>query len=90
MPVEVVQGDRFLPIHFAKDIVPILTKAGCNGGGCHGKSDGRGGFALSLFGYDPAADFDAIVKGSRGRRIFPRGRRIASLAEADRIGSPCG
>ncbi|WP_406695991.1 DUF1549 and DUF1553 domain-containing protein [Singulisphaera sp. Ch08] len=71
IPVEVVQGDQFLPIVFAKDIVPILTKAGCNGGGCHGKSDGRGGFALSLFGYDPGADYDAIVKGSRGRRIFP-------------------
>src|SRR6185369_2385558 len=58
-------------LDFATDIVPILTKAGCNSGGCHGKSDGRGGFQLSLFGYDPAGDFDSIIKRSRGRRVFP-------------------
>jgi hypothetical protein len=71
VPVVVRRGERFDPIDFARDIEPILTKKGCNSGGCHGKSDGRGGFALSLFGYDPAGDYDAIVKGSRGRRVFP-------------------
>lgn len=71
VPLAVESGDRFLPIDFARDIVPVLTKRGCNGGGCHGKSDGRGGLSLSLFGFDPASDYDAIVQGSRGRRVFP-------------------
>jgi hypothetical protein len=70
VPVTVEQGDQFLPVDFARDVVPILTKAGCNGGGCHGKADGRGSFQLSLFGFDPAADLDAVVNGSRGRRLF--------------------
>ncbi|MCE9534116.1 MAG: S-layer protein, partial [Planctomycetes bacterium] len=69
IPIEVERGDSLLPVDFARDIVPILTKTGCNGGGCHGKSGGRGGFQLSLFGFDPISDFDAIVKGSRGRKI---------------------
>ncbi len=58
-------------LDFTTDIAPILTKLGCNGGGCHGKSTGRGGFKLSLFGFRPDEDFDAISRGSRGRRVFP-------------------
>jgi hypothetical protein len=54
---------------FELDIVPILSKAGCNGGGCHGAIAGKEGFRLSLFGYDPAADFLAITRDARGRRI---------------------
>lgn len=69
--VEVRDGDRQLPLDFTLDILPIFTKGGCNGGGCHGKSGGRGGFQLSLFGFDPRSDFDAIVKSDRGRRVFP-------------------
>lgn len=64
-------GETFTPLDFTNDIVPILTRFGCNGGGCHGKNNGRGGFAISLFGFDPMMDFDAIVKDGRGRRIFP-------------------
>lgn len=56
-------------IDFDTDIVPILSKAGCNGGACHGAAAGRGGFNLSLFGGDPAADYDAIVRQLEGRRI---------------------
>ena len=54
---------------FALDVVPILSKAGCNTGGCHGALAGKGGFRLSLFGYDPAADHLAITREARGRRI---------------------
>ena len=90
VPVEVVRGEEWLAPGFPRDIVPILTKAGCNSGGCHGKSDGRGGFALSLFGYDPASDYDAIVKGSRGRRLFPaRPERVAAVAQAADGGAAC-
>lgn len=54
---------------FTTQIVPILTKAGCNSGACHGAAAGRGGFHLSLLGSDPAADFEAIVHQFEGRRI---------------------
>ena len=58
-------------LHFANDIVPVLTKYGCNGGGCHGKSEGQNGFKLSLLGFEPAEDFEHLVHESRGRRLFP-------------------
>ena len=57
------------PLDFAQDIMPILTRQGCNSGGCHGRLDGQNGFKLSLFGYAPEADYAAIVKDSGGRRI---------------------
>ena len=59
------------PLNFANDIVPILTKGGCNSGGCHGKSGGQNGFKLSLLGFEPQEDFEHIVKEARGRRVFP-------------------
>src|SRR5687768_17057146 len=59
------------PINFANDIVPIFTKAGCNGGGCHGKSAGQNGFRLSLLGFEPGEDYEHLVKESRSRRLFP-------------------
>jgi len=58
-------------VHFANEIVPILSKNGCNGGGCHGRSSGQNGFKLSLFGYEPSEDYDHIVKEARGRRVSP-------------------
>src|SRR5262249_8442014 len=58
-------------VHFANDIVPLLTRHGCNAGGCHGKASGQNGFKLSLFGFDPEFDYNAIVKEARGRRLFP-------------------
>jgi hypothetical protein len=57
------------PVTFERDIQPILTRAGCNAGGCHGKARGQNGFALSLFGFDPAHDYEAIVKDAGGRRV---------------------
>jgi len=59
------------PISFASQIMPILTKAGCNSGGCHGKAEGQAGFKLSVFGFDPRADYQAVVMEGRGRRTFP-------------------
>jgi hypothetical protein len=63
--------DVDLPINFANQIVPIFTKLGCNGGGCHGKSGGQNGFALSLLGFVPELDYQTLVKENRGRRVFP-------------------
>lgn len=59
------------PPKFELDIQPILTATGCNAGGCHGKSRGQNGFALSLLGFDDDFDYAAIVQEGRGRRVFP-------------------
>ena len=59
------------PVSFVRQVVPILTKAGCNAGGCHGKADGQNGFKLSLLGFEPAEDYEALVNEARGRRVFP-------------------
>ncbi len=67
--IEITNGATDLPLSFANDIVPILTRRGCNGGGCHGKTTGRGGFRLSLFGYNPELDFTSITRESAGRRV---------------------
>ena len=64
-------ADAPRPLNFANDIVPILTKGGCNSGGCHGKAGGQNGFKLSLLGFEPQEDYEHIVKEARGRRVFP-------------------
>jgi hypothetical protein len=69
--VAVREFDETRPLDFTNDIVPLLTRHGCNAGGCHGKASGQNGFKLSLFGFDPAFDHAAIVKEARGRRLFP-------------------
>ncbi|MBL9124681.1 MAG: DUF1549 domain-containing protein, partial [Planctomycetaceae bacterium] len=56
---------------FELDVQPILSRAGCNSGACHGKARGQNGFALSLLGFDAEFDYAAIVKDARGRRLFP-------------------
>lgn len=57
------------PTSFVRDVHPILSHAGCNGGTCHGKAEGQHGFRLSLFGYDPQFDYETIARASGGRRI---------------------
>ena len=56
---------------FERDIQPILTRAGCNAGACHGKARGQNGFQLSLLAYDNDFDFNALTTEARGRRVFP-------------------
>jgi hypothetical protein len=58
-----------VPVDFDTDVLPMLTRAGCNAGACHGAAAGRGGFKLSLFGGDPLADYRAIVQDLEGRRV---------------------
>ena len=57
--------------NFENDIVPILSRYGCNSSGCHGKAEGQNGFKLSVFGFDPEADYAALLMEGRGRRVFP-------------------
>ena len=49
--------------------MPVLTKMGCNSGACHGAAAGKNGFALTLRGYDPDADYDTITRAAAGRRV---------------------
>jgi hypothetical protein len=71
LPVRVVHAGQPAPLHFANQIVPIFTKNGCNGGGCHGKAAGQNGFRLSLLGFEPDEDYEHLVREARGRRLFP-------------------
>jgi hypothetical protein len=66
-----IAADRLLPVTFEKDVEPILARAGCNAGACHGKARGQNGFQLSLLGFDADFDFAAITQEARGRRVFP-------------------
>ncbi len=58
------------PISFVNDILPVISRAGCNAGACHAKPAGQAGFKLSVFAFDPKSDYRAIVKDARSRRIF--------------------
>ena len=67
----VVQGlTDPIPVSFRHEVLPILSKSGCNSGGCHGKAEGQNGFKLSVFGFDADFDHGALVKEGRGRRVF--------------------
>ena len=58
------------PVSFVNDVVPIMTKSGCNMGVCHAKAGGgQNGFQLSLLGFEPAEDFEHLVLEGRGRRL---------------------
>ncbi|MBM3831743.1 MAG: DUF1549 domain-containing protein [Verrucomicrobia bacterium] len=62
-------GPNIGRLDFPTQILPLLTKAGCNSGACHGAAVGQGGFRLSLLGYDPESDYEAITRELEGRRI---------------------
>jgi hypothetical protein len=55
-------------IHFSRDIRPILNKAGCAMAACHAAQHGKGGFKLSVFGFEPEKDRDAMVRDATARR----------------------
>lgn len=57
------------PTSFRHEVMPVLTKSGCNAGACHGYSLGKNGFKLSLRGQDPDPDFIAIARDMAGRRV---------------------
>ncbi|MDA0284037.1 MAG: DUF1553 domain-containing protein [Planctomycetota bacterium] len=70
IPVLIENVSSIHSVHFVNDVVPLFSKLGCNSGGCHGKASGQNGFKLSVFGFDPQADFSALSRESRGRRVF--------------------
>lgn len=69
VPVKVELPAAESPRSFRHEVMPVLSKAGCNMGACHGYSLGKNGFKLSLRGSDPDLDFNAITKEELGRRI---------------------
>ncbi|HUG70533.1 MAG TPA: DUF1549 and DUF1553 domain-containing protein [Pirellulaceae bacterium] len=74
-PIGAAETDR--AVSFVNDVVPVLTKAGCNAGVCHAKAGGgQNGFQLSLLGFEPQEDYEHLVLEGRGRRLF--------LADPDR------
>jgi hypothetical protein len=54
---------------FRNHVLPVMTKAGCNSGACHGALAGKGGLKLTLRGYDPIADYDTLTRQMWGRRV---------------------
>lgn len=54
---------------FSDDVVPVLTRFGCNMGACHGKLAGQNGFRLTLRGYAPDLDHKYIAREENGRRV---------------------
>jgi hypothetical protein len=65
-PVLVLSAEQ---LTFLKDVMPVLNKAGCTSGPCHGSAKGKNGFKLSLRGYDPEFDYEALLYDVSGRRF---------------------
>ncbi|MCB1232984.1 MAG: DUF1553 domain-containing protein [Verrucomicrobiae bacterium] len=69
--IEVKAFDEPHAWSFRNHVLPVFSKGGCNMGACHGALAGKGGFRLSLRGYDPEKDYHRITHEARGRRIEP-------------------
>ena len=67
--VKVAGSQKPFEADFVKDVNPVMTKLGCNQGACHGSKNGKGGFKLSLRGYDPLFDVRALTDEVAGRRV---------------------
>ncbi len=68
-PVRLPDGSVLPAVEFDRHVASLFGRLGCNAGSCHGSFQGRGGLNLSLFGADPARDFQAIARGAGGRRV---------------------
>jgi hypothetical protein len=69
--IHTAESSRETPVSFARDVVGILTKQGCNSSACHGSVKGRGGFKLSLDGLNAKDDYEWIVKGGTYQVLSP-------------------
>src|SRR5438477_3246755 len=66
-----IHSARAEPVSFRLEVMPVLARAGCNQGACHGNLNGKGGFKLSLRGEDPSADLATLTRGMYARRTDP-------------------
>jgi Protein of unknown function (DUF1553)/Protein of unknown function (DUF1549)/Bacterial Ig-like domain (group 2) len=69
VPVKISGQKDAYDVSFTRDVMPALSRIGCNSGSCHGSAQGRNGFQLSLRGYDPMYDHRALVDDIGGRRF---------------------
>ncbi len=67
--VSVASAAETPKVNFLRDVAPILNKVGCTSGQCHGAAKGKNGFKLSLRGYDPQFDYEALLYDLSGRRF---------------------
>jgi hypothetical protein len=68
-PIHVEHAASDPDLSFRLDVMPVLMRNGCNAGSCHGAARGKDGFRLSLFGFDPEADYHRLTREISGRRI---------------------
>jgi hypothetical protein len=68
VPVVVTDCGKSQPVSFRHEFIAALNVGGCNAGACHGIPSGRGGFRLSLRGYNPPVDFSELTRDVLGRR----------------------
>ena len=73
------------PVSYRREVVPLLTKLGCNSGPCHGNLTGKGGLKLSLRGEDPARDWYVLTHEAGGRRVS-----MANAEESLMLTKPSG
>ena len=90
VPVTTSHTHARVTLNFENDIIPILSRYRCNTSGCHGKAEGQNGFKLSVFGFDPIADYQAIAMEGRGRRVFPGSPQASLLLRKMSGGIPHG
>lgn len=69
LTIEVRRTGQRRPASYRNDVVPLLTKGGCNSGACHGGQSGKGGLKLSLRGEDPEFDLRVLTREAGGRRL---------------------
>ncbi|MGF1578991.1 MAG: Ig-like domain-containing protein [Gemmataceae bacterium] len=69
IPFTVTNQKKHYKVSYVRDVIPVMSKAGCNAGTCHGAQKGKNGFQLSLRGYDPTYDYRALTDDIMGRRF---------------------
>jgi hypothetical protein len=69
IPVSVTGSAQPHEVSFVRDVMPMMSKLGCNAGTCHGAAKGKNGFKLSLRGYDPLLDHQSLTDDLGGRRF---------------------
>src|SRR5262245_55071728 len=69
--VKLPTGEVVKQVDFERHVMGLFGRMGCNAGSCHGSFQGKGGLRLSLFGYEPDRDFEALTHDAQGRRINP-------------------
>src|SRR5262249_41578481 len=67
--VKLPGGGSLEKVDFERHVMGVFGRMGCNSGSCHGSFQGKGGFRLSLFGYDPGRDYLALTRDANGRRV---------------------